>query len=574
MIADARAAGLPARLHADVVIVGSGPAGITLALELAEAGTDVVLVEAGGARFDRAQQAIYRAQDVQPPSHGPVDMFRRRVLGGSSSVWGGRCIPFDPIDFAERPWMPHARWPIGYEDVAPYYPAALRWAEAGAPDFTADAALPGEQRPMVAGVASADVVLDRVERFSRPSDFAKTYAARLRAAARLRLFTHAPVTQILAEDGGARVRGVRLSVAGCAVEVIAPRVVLAAGGLETARLLLASDEAMACGLGNGHDLVGRFYQCHLEGEIGAIALNRATARIGYSRAVDGTYCRRLIWLSPAAQRREHLAGLVLRPAHPNIVDPAHRNPVLSAMYLVKSFIVAEYARKMTSLEAEARAAFNGGNVAFHAAHLANILRGSPRLALFGADWLRRRNLASRKLPSVVLEDRRGVYPLDINAEQEPDPASRVHLGAERDSLGMRRLVIDWRTTAADHDRLARGMALVAQGFAQGPGRARIDLGDDFAARVQHRVPVGGHHIGTARMAVDARQGVCDRNGEVFGTQGLFVAGAATFATSGFANPTLVLLALTLRLADHLKAVPVARETAASPADRSPLAAMA
>ncbi len=552
MIADARSAGLPDRLEADVVIIGSGPAGLVVALELAAAGRDVIVVEAGGARFSRESQDIYAAQAVSPETHGPVDMFRRRVLGGSSTVWGGRCIPFDPIDFAPRPWMEHARWPIDHAEVARFYPRALAYALAGEAQFRAAEALPGEPGPMAPGVASADVVLDRIERFSEPIDFARTYAARLENEPRLRLFTHAPVEQILTTDGGARASGVRVALGERRVVIAAPTVVVAAGGLETARLLLASDEALPCGLGNARDLVGRFYQCHLEGEIGEITFSarRGESRIDYQRAPDGTYCRRYVWLSPEAQRREQLAGLVLRPAHANIVDPAHRHPVLSAMYLVKNFIVQEYARKMTSLEAVKRAEYAGGVAAFWGAHARNVAFGAPALAAFGADWARRRTFARRKLPSVVLLDRRGRYPVDVNAEQEPHPDSRVTLGQDRDALGMRRLMVDWRTTPADHDRLARGMRLIRDAFAPS-GTVRLTLGKDFTERTARRVPVGGHHIGTARMASDPSSGVCDANAELFGTRGVFLAGASVLATSGFANPTLVLLALALRLAEHL-----------------------
>jgi choline dehydrogenase-like flavoprotein len=552
MIADALTSGLPDRIEADVVIIGSGPAGIVVALELAAAGQDVVVVEAGGDRFSRASQAIYRAETVSPEAHGQVDMFRRRMLGGSSTLWGGRCIPFDPIDFEQRSWMRHARWPIGYADVARFYPKALEYAEAGEPLFDAGSALPGNPAPLAPGVESGDVVLDRIERFSRPSDFARAHGMRLRTDPRLRLFYNAPVEQILTDDTGARAAGVRLRIGTRRVEVAARRVVVAAGGLETARLLLASSEGRACGLGNERDLVGRFYQCHLEGEIGTIAFPARVAetRIGYQRAPDGTYCRRYLWLSPEAQRRDQLAGLVLRPSHANIVDPGHHNPVLSAMYLTKSLIVREYARKMTSLEAVARARYQGGAASYYAAHLRNVILGSPRLAAFGLDWTRRRILASRKLPSVVLVDRRAHYPIDVNAEQEPNPDSRITLGGDRDALGMRRVTVDWRTTADDHHRLAEGMRVIQRATAPS-GTVRIELGDDLEALAARRIPVGGHHIGTARMAGDASAGVCDANAELFGTRGIFIAGAASMATSGFANPTLVLVVLALRLSEHL-----------------------
>lgn len=544
---------VPAQIEADVVIVGAGIAGIVLALELSATGLHVLLVEAGGTAFARATQDFYQASTVEPHSHGPVDMFRRRVLGGSSTVWGGRCIPFDPVDFTERDWMPHARWPIEYRDVARHYPKALEWLDAGTPEFSTDDADGG-------WIASGgDVVLDRIEKFSPPLDLGAHYRKRLRSTPRLTVLTNAPVSRILTYGRGAHVRGVEMA-AGAGtrrIVALAEKVVLCTGGIETVRLLLSSDHDRPCGLGNEHDLVGRFYQCHLEGEVGHIRFDNPADAMAfdYRRTAGGIYCRRYLWLSPEAQRREQLAGLVLRPSHPNIVDPAHRHPVLSAMYLAKNWIVPEYARKMTSLEDIKRQSIMGDTLraraSFHSSHLRNVVAGAPQLAAFTAGFARRRTFARRKLPSVLLHDRRGIYPLDFNAEQEPNPQSRITLGAQRDALGMRRVRIDWRTTSADHERLAAGLQLMARALPSGSSMALHFNEDDLAIARERQVPVGGHHIGTVRMAHNAHEGVCDANCELFGTEGLFLAGAGVFSTSGFANPTLTLVALTLRLAAHI-----------------------
>lgn len=554
MIFDARKADLPDRIEADVAIIGSGAAGITLALELAAAGLQVVVVEAGGEAFDTAEQEFYRAEGIDPDSHGPVHMFRRRVLGGSTSVWGGRCIPFDPIDFEERPWIGYSRWPIGYEDVAPHYQRATEYAVSGPAIFNAGTALPGEQGPIVPGVTSPDVILDRIERFSHPTHFGKWYRDRLEQDPRIRVYIHAPVDRILTDHGGAVAAGLLVRLPDeRTLTVAAARVIIAAGGLETPRLLLSSDQDRAGGLGNERDLVGRFYQCHIEGEIGRIAFHadRRDIRMDYERTADGIYVRRYIWLSPEAQRAKQLSGLVLRPNHANIVDPAHRHPVLSAMYIVKSQIVPEYARKLTSLEDVARKELGGSSVAFYAAHLRNIILGSPRLLAFSAHWTRRRILARRKLPSVVLDDPRSIYPLDVNGEQEPNPDSRVTLGEARDARGMRRIKIDWRTTAGDRQRLVDGLRVLQAALA-GSGTVSLDFsGVDLEAEAARKIPVGGHHIGTARMAASPSEGVCDANCELFGTRGVYIAGAAAFTTSSFANPTLTLIALSLRLAEHI-----------------------
>lgn len=558
MLLDLAKSAAPARLEADVVIIGAGAAGIVLALELSESGLAVLLVEAGGEKFEAASQEFYRAEVIEPESHGPVHMFRRRVLGGSTSVWGGRCIPFDPIDFETRPWISYGRWPITYDDVAVHYAKALDYADAGPAIFDAAAAIPGEPGPMVGGVTSPDVVLDRIERFSHPLHFGAQYKSRLAADLGIRVLLNAPVEQILTAHDGNVAAGVRIvTPSGKRLILHAPRVIIAAGGLETARLLLASREARSAGLGNEHDLVGRFYQCHFEGELGEVRFIKPidSVRMDYQRSVEGVYCRRYIWLSPEAQRAKQLAGLVIRPNHPNIVDPEHRNPVLSAMYLVKSQIVPEYARKLTSLEDQKRLERGESVAAFWGRHLRNMILGSPELLAFSADFARRRTFAKRKLPSVVLKDSRNVYPLDINAEQEPNRESRITLGDERDQHGVPRLLIDWRTTSADHHRLAEGLKTVQAAFASSATSSLHFTSAEFELALNRKIPVGGHHIGTARMAESAAEGVCDGNCELFSTRGVYIAGAAAFSTSGFANPTLTLIALALRLAQHIAKQP-------------------
>ena len=542
-------------METDVVIIGSGAAGLTLSLALSEKGVANIVVEAGPEKFSKAAQELFRAASIDPEAHGPVHMYRRRALGGTTAIWGGRCIPFDPIDFEDRPWIPNAKWPVSYDEIASYYPRALEVCRAGAPSFDAENALPGEPGALIDGVNSRDVILNRIERFSEPTHFGNAYRKRLEESKFATIVVGAAVTRIDCTDQGARCLGVTARTPHGDFSIRAQRTVIAAGALETARLLLASNQSISCGLGNQHDLVGRYYQSHLEGEVGEIQFSAPPedVRLDYQRTCEGVYVRRYLWLSPEAQRREQLCGLIARPYHANIVDPQHRNPVLSAMYLVKSLIVAEYSRKLTSTEQQVRAAFGGRQAALAAAHVGNVLRHPLALAHFSVDWTRRRILATRKLPSVVLRDPRNRYPLDINAEQAPNFDSRVELSDERDKLGIPMLAIRWRMTADDRDRIARGVETMRRAMATSPF-VSMEV-EDLEARVSDLARVGGHHIGTARMASVPQEGVVDADCAVFGTQGLFVSGSAAFPTSGFANPTLTIVAMALRLGDHLRKSP-------------------
>ena len=554
MILDARELKSAIDRATDVVVIGSGPAGIALALALDKAGVDCIVLEAGGLGLDKGAQDFYRASSISPEDHGPVHLYRRRAFGGTSAIWGGRCIPFDPIDFEDRDWIPNSEWPITYEQAARYYPSALELCRAGPELFHAAKALPRSSgADLVAGTEDPDVVLDRIERFSEPTHFGRRYRARLASNCRVTVLVNASVVEITVSPAG-HATGVlaRCPSTGKRIVVRGRRVVVAAGALETARLLLASRSQRVKGLGNDHDLVGRFYQSHLEGEVGEISFKRPAqdVRLDYERSPEGVYCRRYIWLSPAAQRRERLAGLILRPNHATIADPAHGHPILSAMYLAKDMIVPEYGRRMTSAEAAAVLAL-GGRSAVYRRHLANVVRGSPRLAPFAIDWVRRRNLARRKLPSVVLRDRRNRYPLDLNAEQTPNPESRVLLSGESDALGMPRLSIDWRINEQDRRMVLAGLRVLQGAFARGSGAELLFDPERLTEEIASLTRVGGHHIGTARMASGPHRGVVDPDCQCFDTPGLYLSGSAVFPTSGFANPTLLIVALSLRLADHL-----------------------
>jgi choline dehydrogenase-like flavoprotein len=239
-----------------------------------------------------------------------------------------------------------------------------------------------------------------------------------------------------------------------------------------------------------------------------------------------------------------LGNIVFRPTIPRVDDPCHRDSVLSAMFLAKRFIITEYARRLVA---------EGGAYSPVAwlRHGWNVALGLPRLAGFSVDWMRRRNFATHKLPSVFLLRHDGNYPMEFNAEQWADPESRISLGRDVDPHGVPRLVVRWRAGERDLDSICRAFHVLRDAVGnRGLGEIRLapDLPDLVRAAV---IPQSGHHIGTVRMGDNPRTSVVDRDGEVWGTRGLFVAGTALFPTSGFANPTLTAVALAFRLAERL-----------------------
>ena len=550
MIGDAAEIEAGAVLAADICIVGSGAAGISLALALLDSGLSVLLLEGGGAGFEAASQALYRGAVADPLLHSPTENYRRRAFGGSTAIWGGRCVPFDAIDFEARPWVAGSGWPFGLGELAPWYGQANALCEAGRFAYAASDVFPAGLRPMLAGFAGKDFTADTLERFSIPTDFGARYHARLAHSGNVRLLLHASVVALrTSPDGGAVDRLDVVGPGGRRLVVRAGQVVLALGGLETPRLLLASrgeyEGGHPDGIGNAHGQVGRHYMCHVAGTLGTLR-PAAPAWHGYDVSDDGVYCRRRLALTPAAQCRLRTGNFVARLHHPRIPDPSHRTGALSALYFARPFISHEYGKRL----------HNGARTGASAwlAHLRNVAVDTRGTAGFLSHWLRHRTLAARKYPSVIVPPRDDRYSLDFHAEQEPNPLSRVSLAHDTDALGLPRLHVDWRHTALDmHTIRASLAALAAQMSQSGAGSFAYDPEEVELAALQDGA-YGGHHIGTARMSRDARTGVVDADCRVHGVANLFVAGSAVFATSSQANPTLTIVALALRLADHLKNV--------------------
>ncbi|MDE2251599.1 MAG: GMC family oxidoreductase, partial [Gammaproteobacteria bacterium] len=297
-------------------------------------------------------------------------------------------------------------------------------------------------------------------------------------------------------------------------------------------------------LGNHHDLVGRYYGCHIETTHGRLVSHGAAVAFDFETTRDGVYCRRKFQFSDTAQRAQRLLNSAFRLHFPNYADASHGSSVMSAIYLAKSALLPEY-RAILQHDAAAPPAPLG-------AHAGNVLRGLPSLARFGWRWLWHRQLARRKLPYTLVANADGSFPLEFNCEQTPLAASRVMLGGERDRHGLPRVHIDWRIDAADIAACERAWALLRAQL-QRSGTCRLDYdAEALPERLRRAAPLGGHHLGTARMAASERIGVVDADCAVYTLPNLLIASSAVFPTGSHANPTLSIVALALRIAARLR----------------------
>jgi len=527
-----------------VCIVGAGAAGITLACELDGAGFDVLLLEAGGYTSEPAVDDDYVGRANAP--HPATTEFRRSVLGGTTGLWGGRCVPFDPVDFIARDYIPDSGWPIAYDEVARHYPRALEYCDAGADEFDVATALPGAP-PTLPDLQPNDVLLsDRIERYSLPTDFGKRYRAQLTASRNVTTVLHARCVALHRTADGTRIEAVEIvDRGGRRIRVAADTVVLAGGGIEVPRLLLSSDPT-GPGLGNSHDLVGRYYACHFENTSGRVRPGPGGVPFQFERTRDRVYSRRKLQFTEHAQREHRLLNTAFRFHFPNYADASHGSAVMSAIFLAKATLKPEYQAILQHGTQDVPPSGRGP-------HLRNVVGGLPQLARFGAEWLFLRVLATRKLPYTLVPNADGSYPLEFNCEQTPLAHSRVRLGDDIDRHGMRRVDVDWRVSEDDLDAAHRGFLVLRDTLARHSGSTLEFDHERLRDQLGRSVPLGGHHIGTTRMAADPRHGVVDGNCALFELPNLYVASSAVFPTSGHANPTLTIVALSVRMAAHLKA---------------------
>jgi choline dehydrogenase-like flavoprotein len=520
----------PSRLEADVCIVGAGAAGLTLAKHLVSPARRVLVLEAGGRDHEPAIAALGAGENVGFPYYDLEDS-RLRFFGGSTAVWGGRCAELDAIDFEAREWVPYSGWPFAKDELTPYYAAARRLV--GVEQRALDRRLWRELR--IAPTALEGDVLESVfwqfdDRWDR---FGIAAHAELVAHPNVTVLLHATATRLeLAENSAAVASADVRALGGRRATVRARAFVLAAGGLDNPRLLLASRERAPAGIGNDHDLVGRFFMEHPHARGGRLSLASP-------------------WHALRAFRQSHYLGgdryaATLRPS-----DKAQRElGILNASFTPK-----------VRLHAGGRANL-AKRVYDHVSLRVNPTRPGRtlwRVTKGAARWAQ--TLTDPLLPWLRLQlGTAGLY-LSVRGEQAPNPASRVLLMDERDALGMPRLALDWRFSELDK----RTLRLVAAGLGAELERAGVGsvepepwlTGEGMPWMTDPLIgnhPIGGfHHMGTTRMSSDPRAGVVDASCRVHGVANLFVAGSSVFPTSGWANPTLTILALALRLGDHLEA---------------------
>jgi choline dehydrogenase-like flavoprotein len=510
MFVDARTLAQDFLVDADICIAGAGAAGITLARALTGSGLRIAVFESGDFEYAPQTQSLY-AGEVSGTSYQPLDQDRLRFLGGSTNHWQGSCRPFDVLDLAD--------WPYGLSVLDPYYRRAQEVCQLGPYSYDPKDWASAEAVPLE--LEAGGILKSGVFQYSPPTRFGSAYRQDLASGAGLTVYLNANLVQIEASQGGDRVTGFTLA---CLdkkrFRARSAFYVLAAGGIENARLLLNSNQIQKSGLGNQFDLVGRYFMDHpfLPAAATVVATTDLPAMRFYDHHVVGD---RIIegYVAPSDEirRRENLIPFALGLRAASLDEQAG------------GIELPRFVSQLLSTATERKTSFFLDKAWRHVSE--------PFKSLYNRVW---------RAPA-------GTYLVMYNAGPNPDPESRVTLIDSTDELGLRRVRLTWKLPGDFEKQVHRALELFGQELGRiGVGRLRIESEATTGYDPMRDMGNGSHHMGTTRMHDSPRLGVVDADCKVHGIDNLFVAGSSVFPNYACDDPTMTIVALALKLADHLK----------------------
>ncbi|MEC4880693.1 MAG: GMC family oxidoreductase [Scytonema sp. PMC 1070.18] len=514
----------------DICLVGAGAAGIDISRFFNGTDNSVLLVESGDIKYKPEVQKLYKmkciGKNIRDGGYKLTDDLaqfkgecRIRMFGGTTNIWSGKWKMLDPVDFAKKNWVPFSGWPICYDELLPYYQEiAQEYSIPDAIKYLLEKQETEIKQSLLGKTQDIKYTIHCTE--EPPTNFGKAFYRELEESSNVTVLFNANAYELILSDEHNRIEQLTLkSLDGKEYSVIAKVFILTCGGLENARLLLASNKQMTTGIGNSKDLVGRFYMDHPKGRLGII------------KPLSSYLLPKYFHLEPKLGK-SFTVGFSLAPAKQQQCKTFNHNLYLEPVYDNKIRLFFAILDKL-------KTAFNQRN------YYQLMKAGKEFIIKFSIFYKIVIKIMLGKPINEVIH-----YEIAHYLEQSPNYESRLFLGEEVDTLGMRKITIDWRLSSLDQEYFFNFLDEIKKVFSE------IKFGemmiDEEKFKNLNFVKDASHHMGTTRMGSTPDDGVVDFNCKVFGIDNLYIAGSSVFPTGGNANPTYTILALSRRLCHHLK----------------------
>lgn len=516
----------------DVVIIGSGPAGLALASSLDKNITTCIVER--GPLVKAELEDVSRIEMAGPHFHPPGDKYRVFGLGGASSKWAGRCVVYDEQDLQGEDGR--SQWPINYDELVRYYPRAFQFLEVPCNNFEEFFQEIDRETSNLPLLKSKKFDQNSFDIYSRPTNVATAYLSDVRDK-NIHIRTNTHFVDLIKRGP---VLDVLLSSKGKSYNIRARHIIFACGGLESTRILLNLRDKRRVDIKSA--CLGQGYMTHVAGTVGNFTASRKVD-YGYAK-VNGIFVRRKYrYVKQLASD----SAFTARIHFPDIEDASHNSSALSLLYLLRSVVGYEYGLRLTK-----------SNSSF-SRHLLNVVRGLPEIFAVYSEIFFSILFSKRKIPPL----RRSVsnkFNLDIHCEDHWSPESLISLSDNRDQFDLRTLIVKWNPPETELLRLSGNIRELLGLIASDVGEGKTMSSSEIQSELLRHGAFGGHHIGTTRFGTAAENSILDENLCLHGTKNVYSVSAAALPTSGHANPTLTVVALALRLGDHINRVCAAPDT--------------
>ena len=501
-----------------IVIIGGGTVGLYAAHELVKKGKEVLVIESGTVALGGFDQESFSSVGKH---HEGIRIGRSKSLGGTSNLWGGQLVEFQPADFMGREWLPDSKWPVSYDEIASYHQQTYENLDIPK-EFTDDMRILKQS-----GVTDPDFGNGLelfLTRWLKIPSLSVAYAKEIQTSDKLKVLLNHTVTGF--EGVAGNISAVRITDQDRSNHLVkAACFILSSGTIEISRLLLhaASSHDWECPW-KGNENVGAYFQDHLIGRVGSVEIiDRQRFFNTFSTIVRSGH---------KFQPKVRLADRMLMQSRIMNIQAmmSFESSISENLVYLKQFLKAAiYSRKVSGIR--------DFIINLHAC-------GKHLLPLM---W------------KYVVENRVFVpstskVSFNIQSEQVPLRESRITIDpSAKDASGLPKVILDWKVGNEELPSI-REFTILADKALHSAGLARlhmnrelINLNPSFLDTLRDNY----HHVGGARMGNSERDGVVDQNLCVFGTKNLYITGAATFRTTSNANTTFTALAFVTRLVSHL-----------------------